>query len=117
MIYSHQIIETGLTPINRTMKFFSKITFICNLGFLVFVVLRFIDFSDKKPSTGNAILPLSFFTGNLVILGQLAIFLNLIFCFIVGVLFFLKKTPVVARWLLMANFLFLLIQVYYFLIY
>lgn len=99
------------------MKFFSKITFICNLGFLVFIALRFIDFTDKKPSAGNYIQPLPFITGNLVILGQLAIFLNLIFCFIVGVLFFLKKTPMVARWLLMSNFLLLFIQVYYFLIY
>jgi hypothetical protein len=99
------------------MKFFSKITFICNLGFLVFIVLRFIDFTDKKPSTDNGILPLSFVTGNLVILGQFAIFLNIIFCVFIGVLFFLKKTPVVALWLLIVNFLFLLIELYHFLIY
>ena len=99
------------------MKFFSKITFICNLGFLVFIVLRFIDFTDKKPSNENGILPLSFVTGNLVILGQFAIFLNLIFCVFIGVLFLFKKTPLVAAWLLIVNFLFLIIELYYFLIY
>lgn len=99
------------------MKFFSKITFICNLGFLVFIVLRFIDFTDKKPSNENGILPLSFVTGNLVILGQFAIFLNLFFYVFIGVLFLFKKTPLVAAWLLIVNFLFLFIELSYFLIY
>jgi hypothetical protein len=40
------------------MKFFSKITFICNLSFLVFIALSFIELSNKKASSANGILPL-----------------------------------------------------------
>ena len=99
------------------MKFFSKITFICNLSFLVFIALSFIELSNKKASSAYGILPLPFITGSLVILGQFAIFLNLIFNLITAVFFIFKKQLAIAQWLLIVNFLFLLMQLYYFLIY
>jgi hypothetical protein len=99
------------------MKFFSKITFICNIGFVVFVVLGYIEMNGKKSAIEDGILPLPFLSGTLVVLGQFAIFLNLIFCLVAGCLFFSKKLITIAPWLLIVNFLFLLIQVYYFLIY
>jgi hypothetical protein len=99
------------------MKFFSKITFICNIGFVVFVVLGYIEMNGKKSAIEDGILPLPFLSGTLVVLGQFAIFLNLIFCLVAGCLFFSKKLITIAPWLLIVNFLFLLLQVYYFLIY
>ena len=73
------------------MKFFSKITFICNIGFVVFVVLGYIELDAKKSNIQDSILPLPFLSGTMVVLGQFAIFLNLIFCLVAGVLFFSKK--------------------------
>ena len=99
------------------MKFFSKITFICNIGFVVFVVLRYIELNGEKSNIQDSILPLPFLSGTMVVLGQFAIFLNLVFCLAAGVLFFSKKLIPIASWLLIVNFLFLLIQLYYFLIY
>ena len=98
------------------MKFFSKITFICNLGFLVFIVLGYIELNAKKASAEEGMLPLPFFMGTMVVLGQFALFLNLIFCLIAGRLLFFNKPNPVAPWLRVVNCLFLFIQVYYFLI-
>lgn len=99
------------------MKFFSKITFICNVGFLVFIVLGYIELNAKKASVEEGMLPLPFIPGTLVVLGQFAVFLNLIFCLIAGSLFFFNKPNPVAPRLRVFNCLFLFIQVYYFLIY
>lgn len=98
------------------MKLFSKIAFICNISFLIFILLAYIEFNHKKNKAGDSIMPLPFFTGIFVILGELAIFINLIFCLVVLVLLLSKKMIRVPRWLLIVNFIFLLAQVYYFFI-
>lgn len=99
------------------MKLFSKIVFICNIGFIVFIILGYLELNNKKTKAGDNIIPLPFITGTLVILGQFAIFLNLIFCLAVLALLLSKRMKPIPQWLLIANFTFLLIQVYYFFIY
>ncbi|MEP7145239.1 MAG: hypothetical protein ABI707_20310 [Ferruginibacter sp.] len=139
------------------MKLFSKITFIFNVSFVIFILLGYIEFSHKKSNVGNNIIPLPFVTGVLVILGVLAVFINFIFCLAALIPLFSKKmkqppraysklpqqregcddtdnstgsmevitnrdqepqpgmTPA-PQWLLIVNFIFLLVQVYYFFI-
>ncbi len=99
------------------MKLFSKIAFICNVSFVLFILLGYIEMSNKKNKIDDNIIPLPFVTSILVILGQFAVFLNLIFCFIALILLLSKKMQHVPRWLVVANYLFLLVQVYYFFIY
>jgi len=98
------------------MKLFSKITFLCNLSFLVTVILRYIELNNKKNKTGDGIIPLPFITGVLVILGQLAIFLNLVYCLLIVVLWVSKRKKQMPVWLVVFNFILLFVQVYYFLL-
>ncbi len=99
------------------MKLFSRIAFICNVSFVVFIILGYIDFNNKKNKVDDNIIPLPFVTGTLVILGQSAIFINLIFCFTAMILLLSKKMKQIPGWLVIVNFIFLLMQVYYFFIY
>lgn len=99
------------------MKLFSRLAFICNISFVIFILLGYIELSNKKNKVDDHLIPLPFVTGLLVILGQLAIFINLIFCAIVLMLMMAKKGQPTPRWLVIANFVFLLLQVYYFFIY
>lgn len=98
------------------MKLFSKITFLCNLSFLAMALLRYIEISNKKNNSDDSILPLPFLTGTLVILGQLAIFISLLYCITVLATWLVKRAVYAPRWLVVVNFLFLLVQVYYFLL-
>lgn len=98
------------------MKLFSRISFICNIGFLVFVILRYVELGRKNAAPGDGILPLSFITGSFVVLGQLAIFVNVFFFLLLLSLMALKKTLSPPQWLIVTNFIFLMLQVYYFFI-
>ena len=98
------------------MKLFSRITFICNISFVVFVILQYVEFNSKKNKGSDNIIPLPFLAGTLVILGQLAIFINLVFCMVALGLLAAKKINRAPRWIVITNFIMLLIQVYYFFI-
>ena len=98
------------------MKLFSKITFLCNLSFLITVILRYIELNNKKNKIGDSIIPLPFITGILVILGQLAIFLNLMYCLLTIVLWISKRRKQMPVWLVAFNFILFFVQVYYFLL-
>ena len=97
------------------MKLFSKITFLCNLAFLATIIFRYIELNNKKNNLTDNIIPLPFVTGILVILGQLSIFINLIFCLATIAVFLSKKEKRMPGRLVIFNFIFLLIQLTYFL--
>ena len=97
------------------MKLFSKIVFICNVSFLIMMLMRFIELSNKTTRGTDHILPLNFLTGTLVILGQLSIFINLVFCLITGGMLISKRPFNLPRWLVIFNFALLIIQFFFFL--
>ena len=99
------------------MKFFSKIAFICNLGFLVFVIMAFVELNSKRNHSGDNIIPLPYVQGILVLLGWFSIFINFAFCLVAVILLSLRRMKQVPGWLVITNFIFLLAQVYYFFIY
>ena len=99
------------------MKLFSKLTFISNICFILFIILRYVDLNNKKVKVDDNISPLPFITGSLVVLGQLAIFINIIFCLVALILMCSKKLKQIPQWLVIGNFLMLLLQFYYFFIY
>ncbi len=96
------------------MRFFSRVVFICNCCFIIAVILRLYENAHKKNGNFNGAIQIQSLESTLVILGYGAVFINLIFnIFILGS-FAIKKQPI-AKWLIWSNFLFLLLQVYYFL--
>ena len=96
------------------MKFFSRVVFICNCCFIIAVVLRLVENAHKKNGNFNGAIQINPIESTLVVLGYGAIYINLIFNFFLWGLFMSKKKPSVTRWLIWTNFLFLILQVYYF---
>jgi hypothetical protein len=96
------------------LRFFSKITFICNLCFIAAVVLRRIELVQHQKGNFSGALQLQPLESTIVVLGYGAIVLNFIFNIIVAALLLLKRNVAVAKWIVVFNMLLLLLQVYYF---
>jgi hypothetical protein len=90
----------------RWLSFLSKVTFVCNLFFLFTVLLRFNSFLQDQAIIST-----------IVIIGYfLSVFIFNPFTNIVylGVLLFRRKLfDVVPAWLVITNFVFLLLQIIY----
>jgi hypothetical protein len=99
---------------NGGMKFFSRVVFICNCCFIIAVLLRWVENAQKKNGNFNGAISINPLESMLVILGYGAVYINLIFNLFLLALFISKRKPLVARWLLWGNFLFLILQIYYF---
>lgn len=101
----------------RIFSFLSKFTFICNVAFLLFVFFRWMEM--KKPVTGTAdnVVAVPYFKDLIITLGMCAIIINLLMN-IFFVFFLLKrKLKGVSLWLPIINFIFLVVQVFYFFFY
>jgi len=70
----------------------------------------------RKPVkiSGDRVLPIPFVKELIITLGFTAIFINFIMSVIYLIFLFSAKLKATPRWLIIANVLFLLIQVYYF---
>ncbi len=114
------------------MRFFAKLAIICNMCFVLSVVLRLVDIFFQKKGKYDGALQLQPLKSTIIILGYGAIFVNLFFCiaFLIST-FLLKKNnsltlPSLANQLPLATtqkllnftaiicFIFLFIQLYYF---
>ncbi len=98
------------------MRFFSKIAFISNLGFIAFIILGYVEFNQKKSGLQDNLIPLPFVTGTLVVLGIMALFINIVFCIFSVYYLLRKKQQLMPVWILAANLIMLLVQVFYFFI-
>jgi hypothetical protein len=114
------------------MRFFAKVAIICNVCFILSVVLRLVDIFFQKKGKYDGALQLQPLKSTIIILGYGAIFVNLLFCMAFVLATFLRKKNKVLTWPNVANPLpvaatqkplnfmaiiclfFLIIQVYYF---
>ena len=98
----------------RLLNFLSKFTLICNIAFLLFVFFRWMEM--RKPVTGSSekAIAVPFFKDLIITLGFCAIIINLLMC--VFYFIFLLRGKLNARpvWLPLVNFIFLIVQFYYF---
>jgi len=96
------------------MRFFSKLTVICNVCFIIAVVLRVIENLHKKNIAFTGQIKLDPVESTFVILGYGAIVVNVIFNSILLILFLSKRKLEIPKWMIWFNFLLLLIEVCYF---
>ena len=96
------------------MRFFSKVIFICNISFVIAVILRVVENANKKEGIFDGAIKFQPLESTLVVMGYGAIFLNLIFNLILATLLLTKAKPAIASWLLWTNFIFLIAQIIYF---
>ncbi|HZI69189.1 MAG TPA: hypothetical protein VFD44_05745 [Hanamia sp.] len=101
----------------KLIAFFSRFTFICNLCFVLFVIFSIIQSSATGNATPGTVTKLPFFKDLVIILGFLAIVINLVMCITYLVVFALKKKLVLPKWLTIVNIVFLPIQFFYFFFY
>lgn len=101
----------------RVFIFLSRFTFICNLAFLLFVFFRWMEHRKPVSAGGDRVVAVPFFKDIIIILGVSALVINLLMC--VFLLFFLlrKKAGNIPLRLPAINFMFLLLQVWYFFFY
>jgi len=97
------------------MKFFSKFVFICNICFLISVVLRFVEYGTSSANS-NSVNAIKFqpLESTIVVLGYGAILVNfifLLFCAFTGIF---KMTIQVPSWMKIISAVFFIIQVVYF---
>lgn len=101
----------------RLFNFLSKFTFICNIAFALFVLFRWVEMKKPVNGAGDKLIAVPFLKDLVVTLGFSAIAINLlmnIFYFLFLIRGKLKNTPLL---LPVINFIFLLVQIFYFFFY
>ena len=98
----------------RFIRFLSKFAFICNIAFLLFVFFRWIE--QRKPVKTNTteLLQVPFLKDIIITLGLVAIIINITFCITYIALLLANRIKFISKWLAIINFLFLILQVFYF---
>lgn len=100
----------------RAVLFLLRFTFICNLAFLLFVFFSRTEAVDPAKAGGDMLVGLPFVKGLIITLGFTAILVNGIMNIVCLFLLLSRRLRLLPRWLIITNFLFLLLQVYYFFI-
>ena len=95
------------------MRFFSKLTFICNCCFLAYVVLWYFEVHSHQRGHEGQVIQLPWLESSLVILGYLAIIVNVFFLLICLIFTSLKVKLKVPGWIIIFNGILLCGQVYF----
>ncbi len=98
-------------------RFLSKFTFICNIAFLLFLFLSWIE--QKKPVYASAeeVIAVPFIKDLIIILGFCAIIINILTNIFFVLILIRGKLRAAPLWLPVVNFIFLLLQIFYFFVY
>jgi len=95
------------------MRFFSKLTVIFNICFLVTLVLWFIEMNKKRLGTNEQAIPLPWMEGTFVILGYGAIVINTLFLLLVFIFYSFKVNIQIPRWIIIFNIVIFCCQVFF----
>ena len=96
------------------MKFFARVVMICNLCFIVSVIMRLIEIKQHQEEKFNDVVLLKPVQSTIVVLGYGAIVVNLLFCILFLVATIIPKWNYRPNWMTWANLFFLCLQIYYF---
>ena len=96
------------------MRFFSKLTVLCNCSFLVAVVLWYFEFRRQHVGRHDKIIELPWLENTFVTLGYGAIIINVLFLLICFIFTAFTMELKVARWMIVFNVLIFFGQVYFF---
>lgn len=95
------------------MRFFSKITVIFNVCFLLYIVLWYIEQRNSYEGKNTHILPLPWLEGSFVILGYTAIIVNVLFLLLAFIFYSFKTAVKIPRWIIIFNIIIFCCQVYF----
>ena len=98
----------------KVILFFSRFTLICNLAFLIFAIANMIEAVRTKALETQVIPNVPILKDVVITLGVSAIFINLLMCLFYLVWMVIGRARQLPRWLSLVNFIFLLLQFYFF---
>lgn len=98
----------------KVILFFSRFTLICNISFLLFATANMIESARSKALETQAIPDIPLLKDIIITLGVSAIFINLMMCLFCFVWIMIGKARQLPRKLAWINFIFLLLQFYFF---
>lgn len=96
------------------MRFFSKFVFVCNLAFLLSVVMRFVEWGNDTAAQSNDALGFQPLKSTLIILGYSAVLFNVVFLLLLVLKKIVKGDSNIPLWLSLSNFFFFVLQILYF---
>ncbi len=96
------------------MRIFSKIVFICNLCFILAVILRWVEMGKRAKGNLDGAIPFQPLESTLVILGYFAVIFNLIYLIFVLYWWATRKIKLIPAWIVLFNLILLPIQLYFF---
>ncbi len=97
------------------MRFFSRVALICNLCFIISVIMRLVKIGTNAKGNGyNGALKVEPIISSIVVLGWIAIFVNIIFAIVFISRYPAKKMNNIPRWIVFFNIILVPMQVYYF---
>ncbi|MEI2749326.1 MAG: hypothetical protein V9E88_11270 [Ferruginibacter sp.] len=99
------------------MRIFSKIVALCNICFIIAVILRAVELAKRAKGNHDGAIPFQPLESTIVILGYGAIFINIIFLLFSIYWLIRKKIKLIPRWIVIFNLLVLPAQVYFFFFY
>lgn len=91
------------------LRFFSKFVILCNVAFLVAIILRFIE-----RDTGNKIIKLEPVENSIIVLGYGAIVFNVLLLLLITIKYAFKKTIYIHKWEIYFNLIIFIVQFFYF---
>ncbi len=95
------------------MRTFSRIAFICNICFIISAILRVVELTKRAHGNNNAAIPLPAVEGTIVILGFIAIFINVVFFLAFLVSKISNKTNSIPKFILWFNILLIPVEIWY----
>lgn len=93
---------------------FIRFTFICNICFILFIFFRWQEHKKSVLGISDKVLEIPYFKDLIIVLGFAAIFINLLMNLVCILLVIFQKINLLSKWILFANFLFLILQIGYF---
>ena len=98
----------------KVISFFSRFTAICNLCFLLFVFFAKLEARKPVTDSNDKVVPVPYFKDIVITLGISAIIINLLMCIVYSILVIIGRQKLLPKWLVLVNYLFLIMQFLYF---
>ena len=100
----------------KVVSFFSRFAMICNISFVVYLILKELEIRRHASGQGDVAVPVPYLKDIIITLGVAAIFINMAMCIVYITLISVKKKRLVPKWMAIINTLFLIFQFWYFFI-
>lgn len=96
------------------MRIFSRLVFICNICFIIAVILRILERSERANAVSEGLAAIQPLENSLIILGYGAIIINLIFVLIAISSTIFRRGLMIPAWITTFNIVLFICQVIYF---